>query len=290
MLGVPNYNGSHFVVVGAPTDGATSFRSGARMGPGAIRDASLMLTDGVHPLYPVDLPRWVSDAGDMDLPTGATQQCLARVQELHHSFDRHHLVTLGGDHSITLGILRSLAPRVGPVAIVHLDAHHDTWPNHWTEPQGHGTWLKDAIEEGLVDPTRVTSIGLRGPSDPESRAYLSQRGGVSMTARQAQQMTPQALAQSIKSVVGDHPTYLSLDIDCLDPAHAPGTGTPEIGGLTSAFVSELLDCLDDVTWCGMDLVEVAPAYDHSQITALAAATFVWQYLSLNVYNSVRDLS
>ena len=288
MLGVPNYNGSQFVVVGAPTDGATSFRSGTRLGPGAIRDASLMLTDGVHEQWPVDLPLWVSDAGDMALPTGDTQACLAQIQELHRSFGLRHLVTLGGDHSITLGILRSLVQTRGPMAVVHFDAHHDTWPNHWSEAQGHGTWLRDAIEEGLVDPTRVMSIGLRGPSDPDSRAYLANHGGVSITARQAQRMTPLALAEAIRSRVGDHQTYLSLDIDCLDPSAAPGTGTPEIGGLTSGFVSELLDGLDQVNWCGMDVVEVAPAYDLSQITALAAATFVWQYLSLNVYNHLRE--
>ena len=289
FLGLKNHTQEHVVILGAPTDSATTFRSGARMGPHAVRDASLMLCDGVHEIYPAVFDDWVADAGDLALPTSSTVAMLNIVQHAHQEFikNEHHVITLGGDHSITLACLRSQAAHHGPMAVLHLDAHCDTWSDHFGETYGHGTWMYNAIQEGLVIPEKCMSVGVRSPADDVSRNFLKSHGGQTISARRATALTPLMLSDMIKQTMGDQtPVYLSLDVDCLDPAHAPGTGTPEIGGLTSMFVSTLLDELYDVNWQGMDLVEVAPAYDHSQITALAGATFVWQYLSMLIHKKM----
>ena len=284
FCGVPNYHGQDFVILGAPVDCATTFRSGTRMGPNAIRDASMMLTDGVHDRYPVDLTSHVGDAGDIPIPSGNTSAALKTIKEHYSSFlsSNKHVVTLGGDHSITDAILRTLRTKHGKVAVVHFDAHCDTWSMHFSQLQGHGTWLYYAIEDNFISVDNTISIGIRSPADKESRELLQKRGGTTISARQAMKYDPAVMASIIKTKVGDLPTYLTLDIDCLDPAYAPGTGTPEIGGLSTMWLSELMDELQSINWVGMDCVEVNPAYDHAQITALAAATFVWQYLSMNL--------
>lgn len=283
FCGIGNYYTQRYVVVGAPTDCATTFRSGSRMGPGAVRDASLMLTDGTHEKYPVNLRKFVGDAGDMALPTGNVEAALEEIYSNAFSFRDHHLVTIGGDHSITLGLLRAIyAARKEPVAVVHFDAHCDTWSDHFGQPYGHGTWMFNAVEQGLIDPAHTISIGIRSPSDPISRNYLREKGGATISAKDAMMHNHIMMSDIIRAKIGDKPCYLSLDIDCLDPAYAPGTGTPEIAGLTTMWLSSLIDQMQKINWIGMDVVEVAPAYDHSQITALAAATFVWQYLSMNI--------
>ena len=281
FMGMPCYTNQPISVVGAPIDSATSYRPGTRMGPSAIREVSTMLSDGVYERFPVDITQFCGDAGDMPLISGNTQKSLCTIeQEYTHLCHNSHVVCLGGDHSITLAILRALTAKTGPVAVVHFDAHCDTWPDHFGEPYGHGTWLRDCIEESLVDPKHVYSIGVRSPADKETREYLSGKGGTTISAREAMKLDPFWMAQSIRHVVGPTlPVYLSLDIDSLDPSFAPGAGTPEIGGLSTIWLLELLDHLGDLRWCGMDVVEVAPAYDHSEITALAGATFAWQHIS-----------
>ena len=283
FLGSDNLTDQPFAVVGCPVDCATTYRSGARMGPNAIRNASMMLTDGYLEDFEIDLKHFPGDAGDMPLPAGNTEKMLQEIENHMDSFVRagRHTVSLGGDHLITLPILRSLVKKHGRMALVHFDAHCDTWNDHFGETYGHGTWLYNAISEGLVDPAHAISIGIRSPADKDSRNFLSKRGGTTVSARSAMQYCPTVMADIIKAKVGNMPVYLSLDIDCLDPAYAPGTGTPEIGGLTTMWVSELLLNLQTARWIGMDCVEVSPAYDHSEITALAAATFCWQYISMN---------
>ena len=268
-------------VVGAPTDTATSFRPGTRFGPGSIRDASLMLCDGVNNSFPVDLTPLLGDAGDWALSVGNTLECLKEIETSYSNLCKdHYVAVLGGDHSITTGILRSVEQKHGQVAVVHFDAHCDTWESHFGEPYGHGTWLRDVIEERLVDPKHVCSIGVRSSSDLATRVYLQNKGGTTISSKTASRLEPSVMASIIRQTVGPNlPVYLSLDIDCLDPAYAPGTGTPEIGGLSSVWLLETLELLGDLRWCGMDVVEVSPPYDHSQITSLAAATFVWQHLS-----------
>lgn len=282
FCGVPSYVDQPFVVLGAPVDCVTTFRSGARMGPNAIRDVSMMLTDGVHARYPVTLSEHVGDAGDMPIPSGYHAQAHDVIQSCVHSFQGKHVVTLGGDHSITRAILSALAQSHDQIAVVHFDAHCDTWHDHFGMAHGHGTWLRDVIENGLVHAPNVISIGVRSPADAHARNYLHSQGGTTLSAREAHKMCAKQMAHIIRNKVGHMHTYLSLDIDCLDPAHAPGTGTPEIGGLTTMWLQEVLEELPDVNWIGMDCVEVSPCHDVSQITALAAATFVWQYLCMNI--------
>lgn len=267
-------------VIGAPIDCATTFRSGTRLGPNAIRNVSLMLTDGTHPRYQVNLNDYVQDLGNMALPTGNTPIMLAAVEGAILDNHNKHLITLGGDHSITFGILRALSKKYKDIAVVHFDAHCDTWSSHFGEPYGHGTWLYNSIQKNLINSNNTISIGIRSPSDEISRTYLEKNGGTTYTSSRALRWSPVAMADIIKTKVKDSPTYLSLDIDCLDPAYAPGTGTPEIAGLNTVWLRELLDNLDGVNWIGMDCVEVSPPYDHGEITSLAAATFCWQYASM----------
>jgi agmatinase len=284
FCGIPNYQDQPFVVVGAPIDCATTFRSGTRMGPNAIRDASMMLTDGVNDAYPVSISDLVGDAGDMPLPSGYTPHAMMTVKETANGFRNKHLVTLGGHHGITYHLLEVLSRDhgLGNIAVVHFDAHCDTWVDHFGKGQGHGTWLNHAVDDRVIDPTKVISIGIRSPADEAAKNFLSQHGGTTISARSAMRHSPKMMSDVIRAKVGDGPCYLSLDIDCLDPAYAPGTGTPEIGGLTTMWLMEVLENLQFVNWIGMDCVEVSPPYDHSQITSLAAATLVWQYLSMNV--------
>lgn len=284
FCGINQYNHQPLAVIGAPIDCATTFRSGTRMGPAAIRDASLMLTDGNHETFYNDLIDWVGDAGDMALPTGNTLKMLAEVEKNAKIFNDKHLVTLGGDHGITLGLLRALK-KEDPISVVHFDAHCDAWSDHFGEKYGHGTWVFNAIEEKLVNPNHMISIGIRSPADDTARTHLARNGGTTISARQAMKYPPQMMADIIRAKVGNNSTYLSLDIDCLDPAYAPGTGTPEIGGLTTVWLQETIDLLSDINWVGMDVVEVSPPYDHSNITALAAATFAWQYLSMVIHTT-----
>lgn len=281
-----NDSNKRYVVLGLPTDSATTFRPGTRMAPAAVREASMMLTDGVHNTFGIDITKYVSDFGDADITSGNTLKMLEQVETVAGNLLEwnKHPVFIGGDHSVTLGILRSLNKIYGKVAVVHFDAHHDTWSSNFDEPIGHGTWLYNAITEKLVDPERVISIGIRSPSDRESFEFLSKNGGTTFTARYAQTNLG-VVIDNIVNRIGDHPVYLSFDIDCLDPAHAPGTGTPEIGGLSSMWVLECLENLISLNWIGMDVVEVSPPYDHADITSLAAATVCWTYLSMVIRKS-----
>lgn len=287
FCGIPGYTDQPFVVVGVPVDCATTFRSGTRMGPNAIRDASMMLTDGVSERYPVSLAEHVGDAGDMALPSGYHDKTRSEIQRNIRSFAGKHIVALGGHHGITYPILTAIARSYEhpEIAVVHFDAHCDTWKDHFGMSYGHGTWLYNSIEDNLIDPHHTISIGIRSPADEVSRNYLRCHGGTTINARNAMRHSPKLMADVIRAKVGDRPAYLSLDIDCLDPAYAPGTGTPEIGGLSTMWLMEVIEELNDINWIGMDCVEVVPAYDHSQITSLAAATFVWQYLSMNIYKN-----
>lgn len=285
-IGDQNYPQYTHVVIGMPVDSATSYRSGARMAPAAIREASMMLTDGLHEQFPIDIRKKSFDLGDAALTNGNTLKMLEQVETTITNvlgWDKHPVV-LGGDHSITLGILRAMHARYGKVAVVHFDAHSDTSANAYDEPIGHGTWLYNAITEGLVDPNKVISIGIRAPASITTRNFLHAHGGTTFTARYAQQNID-AVVSNVLHLVGDTPCYLTFDIDCLDPAYAPGTGTPEIGGLTSMWALECIEQLSTVNWIGMDCVEVCPAYDHSEITAIAAATITWSYLSMVLYNA-----
>ena len=284
FLGAPALTTQPFALFGVPFDGAVTNRPGARFGPAEIRRASLMLCDGIHPCFNVSPLGLLGDAGDLRL-SNAAGLAAARVQieaQAGALMQRHHCVALGGDHSVTLALLRAARRLHGPLALVHFDAHCDTWENHFEEPSGHGTWTREALREGLVTPAHTVQIGLRSSGDRATREYVQDQGGLVFTARALRGRDGDGLAEVIAMIrqrIGRRPCYLTLDIDCLDPAFAPGTGTPEPGGLSSSQVMTFLEELSALQWVGMDCVEVAPAYDHAELTSQAAAAFVWTYLS-----------
>ena len=276
-----------FAVAGLTFDGAVTNRPGARFGPQAIRLASQMLCDATHPHFDTAPFGNLCDAGDLPLPnTGIDAMRAALMPQAIALLAAHHMLWLGGDHSVTLPLLRALNKvHDGPIAIVHFDAHCDTWTNHFGEASGHGTWVYEAMQEGLLIPEATIQIGIRSSGEREAREYVNAIGGRIFTARElrglesAQQLAPildEIRARMAKA--GSPPVYLTLDIDCLDPAFAPGTGTPEPGGMTSAQVLSFIEELADLNWIGMDCVEVAPPYDHAELTSNAASTFVWTYL------------
>ena len=194
------------------------------------------------------------------------------------------MVALGGDHTVTLALLRALASRTGPgqqpLALVHFDAHVDTWPDSFGQRFGHGSPFYHAIEERLIDPKRTVQIGIRSPMDKSVQDWTVGKGVTILFAETVHERGPASIAERIREVVGDAPAYLSFDVDALDPAFAPGTGTPEIGGLFTWQAQAILRRLAGLKFRGMDVVEVSPPYDVSEITALAAATFAWEYLAL----------
>lgn len=264
-------------IIGIPYDGSTSYRSGARFGPNAIRKASMMLTDGAHPIFGVDPTLKMTDFGDIPVSNIDVAKSLEQITEIvqSHSFysdPSKRMLYMGGDHTITTGVLRAIAPLHPELQILHIDAHCDTWKDHFGDPLGHGTWVRNVIEEGLVQPFRVVQVGIRSPVDPETREWLSVRGGMVYSARDALRHPAQAVLRHIDR---QKPLYVSFDIDALDPSYAPGTGTPEIGGLTPHYALELIEALAAYNVVGMDLVEVSPDHDRSEITALAGATLLW---------------
>lgn len=279
--------GLPFAVAGIAWDGSVTNRPGARFGPRAIREASHMLCDATHPFFDVALEGWVGDAGDLALPnTSLEGMRAAMMPQVEALIRQHRMAWLGGDHSITLPLLRAYRAHCGqPLAVIHFDAHCDTWEDHFGEPSGHGTWVYEALQEGLVLPGCFTQIGIRSSGVREARDYVRHQGGQIFTARDLRgQDSPAELAGVVQAVRerwaahGQPPLYLSLDIDCLDPAFAPGTGTPEPGGMAMNQVLSLLESWADLPFIGMDCVEVAPPYDHSELTSLAAAHVVWTHL------------
>jgi agmatinase len=278
---------AHWVIAGVPWDGATTNRPGARFGPAAIRRASHMLADGIHPHYGVTPLGLIADAGDLTLPnTSLAGMRAALVPQADRLIAQHHMIWLGGDHSITLPLLQCYRRHFGrALAVIHFDAHCDTWPDHYGEPSGHGTWVHEAVRDGLVDPSLFVQLGIRSAAAPEISNYVQARGGLIYNARDLRGRENSEALAAITATVRqrlagrpDVPLYLTLDIDCLDPAFAPGTGTPEPGGLTSNQVLTLLEDWRDLPFIGMDLCEVAPPYDHAELTSYAAANFVWTYL------------
>jgi agmatinase len=269
-----------FVVAGIPLDAGTTNRAGAREGPAAIRRASRMLVDGAHPQFGIEPAALeLADIGDFGLALGDIPGSLAAIEEQAGGI--RHLVALGGEHGITLPLLRALVRRVGgALALVQFDAHVDTWPENFGQRFAHGSVFYHAIEEGLVAPERMVQVGIRSPVQREVMDWTVGRGVTVLSAADVHEAGPEGVAGRIRAVIGGAAAYLSFDIDALDPAFAPGTGTPEIGGLASWQAQAILRRLGGIAFVGADVVEVAPAYDTAEITALAAATMAWEYLAL----------
>ncbi len=276
-----------FGIAGIPYDGAVTNRPGARFAPAAIRAASQMLCDGIHPFFNVSPFEYLHDIGDLATPnTDLTAMRAELAQHIPALIEQYHMCWLGGDHSVTLALLRAYRAHCGqPLAVLHFDAHCDTWSDHFGEPSGHGTWVYEAIQEGLVDAHSFVQIGIRSAGERAAREYVSDQGGLIYTARDLRGLESVGQLEQVIAAVRARlsakglPAYLTFDIDCLDPAFAPGTGTPEVGGLTTNQAFTLLELTADVNWVGMDCVEVAPAYDHAELTSNAAAQVVWTYLS-----------
>ncbi|HSV28509.1 MAG TPA: agmatinase [Candidatus Omnitrophota bacterium] len=281
FLGTANRDAKARVcVAGVPFDLGTTNRPGARFAPAAIRAASRMLVDGDNPTGWRDpLHLGLADVGDFAIALGDIPASLKLIEQQAAAYD--HLVTLGGDHTITLALLRALVKRIGrPVGLVHFDAHVDTWPDNFGQTLAHGSVFWHALEEGLVEPARMVQIGIRSPVQKDIHDWTKAKGVTIVTAEDVHLSTPAQVADRVRAAVGGGPVYLSFDIDGLDPSQAPGTGTPEIGGLFTWQVMGILRRLGGLDWVGMDVVEVCPPHDVSEITALAAATVAWQYLSL----------
>jgi guanidinopropionase len=268
-----------FICAGVPFDIGTTHRAGARFGPLAIRAISRMLVDGVNPSNwrnPQDME--LADIGDFEIALGDTLASLRLIES--QAAQCKHLIALGGDHAITLPLLRALAKKQGPVGLIHFDAHVDTWPDSFGQKYGHGAVFYHAVNEGLVDPRRMIQIGIRSPLGRDIWDWTVGQGITIWTAQEVHERGPAGVVQAIRAQVGRGKAYLSFDIDALDPSQAPGTGTPEVGGLWTWQVRAILDQLAGIDFVGMDVVEVSPPYDVAEITALAAATIAWQYLSL----------
>jgi agmatinase len=272
-------------VYGIPFDTATSFRTGTRFGPEGIRSASALLRP-YNPALDVNVVETLSivDYGDVPVSPGDTERTYGQIEEaLAPLLDAGVFpLALGGDHSITLAELRALAGRHGPLALVQLDAHGDTWDEYFGQKFFHGTTFLRAQEEGLIEPAASVQAGLRGSLyGPDDLGSARELGFTVLSCDELRALGPAGYGDLVRARTGGHPVFLSFDIDVLDPAFAPGTGTPEAGGLTTAEALSFLRALRGIELAGADVVEVSPPYDGvGQQTALAAANIAYELLSL----------
>ena len=281
---VDSAKGLNVGFIGVPMDIGTSWRSGTRMGPKQIREQSAMIRPyniqtGAAPFDALEC----GDLGDVAINTFSLSDTIRLITEVYDAHLKHDFtpMSLGGDHSMTLPILRSIAKKHGPVALVHVDAHADVNDEMFGERETHGTVFRRAYEEGLIVPEKVFQIGLRGTG--YTADDFTEAAGWGFSQHLAHEfwhksLTP--LAADIKAKIGNHKTYISYDIDSLDPSFAPGTGTPEIGGLTTMQAMELIRGLRGLNIVGCDMVEVSPPYDTSGNTALTAANLMFELLSI----------
>jgi agmatinase len=278
-------DGIDAAVIGIPFDTATSFRAGARFGPEAIRSASALLRP-YHPELDIDVFATLSlvDGGDLEITPGNALRTTEQIDAALRPILAGGIVplVLGGDHSVVLGELRAHAATHGPVPLILLDAHADTWDEYYGEKYFHGTPFRRAVEEGLIDTSRSLLAGMRGPL--YSRADLqapAEMGFELITGAELATLTPAQYAARVRARAGDGPVYVSFDIDVLDPAFAPGTGTPEVAGVEPRDALALLRALAGIDFYGFDVVEVCPPYDNpGQTTALHAAAVAYELLAL----------
>jgi agmatinase len=271
-------------IVGFPFDSGVSYRPGARFGPQHVRQSSRLLRPYHPPLdvHPFGVHQ-VADAGDVGINPFDITDAMRTVERASDELRERGgtLLSLGGDHTVALPLLRSVARTHGPVAVLHFDAHLDTWDTYFGAPVTHGTPFRRASEEGLIDRERSVHVGIRGPL--YAAKDLTDDGvlGFQIVGSDAYQLDGlAAVVQRMRARLGEGPVYVSVDIDVLDPAHAPGTGTPEAGGLTSRELLHTLRALAGMEVVGADIVEVAPAYDHAEITGIAAAHVAYELLSV----------
>jgi agmatinase len=271
-------------ILGVPFDSGVVYRPGARFGPAAIRAGSRLLRPFNAWTGDEPFAHQVADAGDVGCTPFSIEQAIEQIEHAATELASRarHLVALGGDHTIALPLLRAAAGRSGPLALVHFDAHLDTWNTYFGGARyTHGTPFRRAAEEGLLDLTRSVHVGTRGPQfSTDDLADDARLGFRLIDGRAIDERGPVAIAAEIKELVGESAVYLSFDIDLLDPAFAPGTGTPEAGGWSSREAIAVIRALGGINLEAADVVEVSPAYDHAEVTAIAAANLVYEVLCL----------
>jgi agmatinase len=286
--------GADCAVFGMPWDGATTFRPGARFGPEGVRSASVMVRTyntaqrvqvlGAGTGERIGEALSCIDFGDAPTVPGYVEETLRRIEAFVRPIVAAGVIPvgIGGDHSVTLAELRALAATTGPLGLVHIDSHGDLWDDTFGMPYNHGTMFRRAIEEGVLDPARVIQAGIRGPLYVEEDTRLQDSMGVELiTWLELCELDPGEFAERVRARVGDGPTFLTFDVDFVDGAFLPGTGTPEIGGPTPHQALQCLRALDGLSFRGFDLVEVSPPYDGpGQMTALFGAQAVFEMLSL----------
>ena len=269
-------------IVGIPFDSGVSYRPGARFGPSHVREASRLLrpynpATGVSPFA----SQQVVDAGDFAANPFNIEEAIASIERDHRDLSEKvkRIVTIGGDHTITLPILRSLHKQHGPISVIHFDAHLDTWDSYFGADYTHGTTFRRASEEGLLDGEGCMHIGIRGPLYSAKDLVDDKAVGFQIfSSIEFQELGVQEAIKKMIARVSNRPVYISIDIDVLDPAHAPGTGTPEAGGLTSRELLAVIRATAGLNIIGADVVEVAPAYDFAQITGIAASHVLYELI------------
>ncbi|MFC7675650.1 agmatinase [Mycolicibacterium sp. GCM10028919] len=272
------------VVAGVPFDSGVSYRPGARFGPTHVRESSRLLRP-YHPgldVSPFEIAQ-VADAGDIAVNPFNIHEAIETIEAaaVELTADGTSLVTIGGDHTIALPLLRAAAQRHGPVALVHFDAHLDTWDTYFGAEYTHGTPFRRAVEEGILDTEALSHVGTRGPLYGKKDLEDDRRFGFGIvTSADVYYQGVREVVDKLRQRLGDRPVYVSIDIDVLDPAHAPGTGTPEAGGITSRELLEILRGFRGLNLIGADVVEVAPAYDHAEITGVSASHVAYDLVTL----------
>ncbi|KJK44979.1 agmatinase [Lentzea aerocolonigenes] len=271
-------------VVGVPFDTGVSYRPGARFAPSAVREASRLLRPynpglDVSPFERVQ----VADGGDIAVNPFHIGEAIETIEQAAADLQAEgtKLVTIGGDHTIALPLLRAVSRIHGPVALLHFDAHLDTWDTYFGEPYTHGTPFRRAVEDGILDTEAISHVGTRGPLYGKKDLEDDRRLGFGIvTSSDVMRRGVDETVDALRQRIGSRPLYVSIDIDVLDPAHAPGTGTPEAGGMTSRELLEIVRGLRGLNLVGADVVEVAPAYDHADITSVAASHVAYDLVSL----------
>ena len=272
-------------IIGVPWDGGTTNRAGARHGPRQMRDQSTMMRNVHHVtgIRPYELAN-CADLGDTSVNPVDLLDTLKRVEEFYKGVHAKGILplTAGGDHLITLPVMRAIADKSRPLGMVHFDAHTDTWDRYFGDYEyTHGTPFRRAIEEGLLDPKRTIQIGIRGGLyTPEDKDWGLEQGIRVVEIEEYFDLGPEKVGQLAREVVGDGPVYVSFDVDGLDPVYTPGTGTPEIGGYSTHDAQKMLRALRGLDIVGADVVEVSPPFDPSGATALVGVTMMWELLCM----------
>ena len=273
-----------FLIAGVPFDTGGTFRVGARFGPSGIRENSLLLRP-YNPAQDIEIFDYCSgiDFGDLPIVPGYLAESHKMIKNNADIIFQSQStpVFIGGDHSISLPLLRAAKEQFGPLALVHFDAHSDLWHGYFNKKDTHGTPFRRAIEEKLIDPSLSCQIGLRGPLYDKNDSTMSEDEGLlAITGPELHQIGIDRAIKLVKERVGNGPAYLTFDIDFLDPAYAPGTGTPEAGGFTGYESIRFIRGLKNIDFVGFDLVEVMPGYDPTQMTCLLAANIIYEFISL----------